>query len=62
MARQQRPKLLPMYIEPELYRRLDAAAKAADREATQQAVYFIRRGLERAGAPSEDEREMEPVR
>lgn len=57
MARGPRPKLLPMYVDADLYRRLEEAAKTADREATQQAVYFIRRGLERAGDEHEHEAE-----
>lgn len=62
MARGPRLKLLPMYVEPDLYRRLDEAARAADREATQQALHYIRQGLARK-RPSEDgEREAEAVR
>jgi hypothetical protein len=60
MARGARPKLLPMYIEPELYQRLGEAAKAADREAVQQAIHFIRQGLARE--QHDARREPEPVR
>ena len=55
-----RLKLLPMYIETDLYRRLDEAAKAADREAVQQAIHFIRQGLARE--PQPDARQAETVR
>jgi len=49
-----------MYIETDLYRRLDEAAKAADREAVQQAIHFIRQGLARE--PQPDARQAETVR
>jgi predicted transcriptional regulator len=48
-----------MYLPSELYRRLDEVAKAADREAVQQAIHFIRQGLARE-QPS-DARQTEPV-
>lgn len=59
MPRGPRLKLLPMYLPSELYRRLDEVAKAADREAVQQAIHFIRQGLARE-QPS-DARQTEPV-
>jgi hypothetical protein len=45
--REPQKKLLAMYVAPGLYRRLDQVAQARDREVNQQAIHYIRRGLER---------------
>ncbi len=58
MPRGPQGKLLPLYLEPDLYRRLDQQAKADEREVTQQARFIIRRALE---APASDPREPEAV-
>ncbi len=54
MPRGPQGKLLPLYLEPDLYRRLDQQAKADEREVTQQARFIIRRHLESAASDSRD--------
>ena len=56
MPRGPQGKLLPVYLEPDLYRRLDQQAKADEREVTQQARFIIRRHLEGAASDSRDPR------
>ncbi len=47
---------MPVYLEPDLYRRLDQQAKADEREVTQQARFIIRRALEAAAPAPRDPR------
>ena len=54
MPRGPQGKLLPVYLEPDLYRRLDQQAKADEREVTQQARFIIRRALEAAATSSRE--------
>ena len=56
MPRGPQGKLLPVYLEPDLYRRLDQQAKADEREVTQQARFIIRRALEAAAPDVRDPR------
>ncbi len=46
MPKEPRPKLLPLYLEPDVYRRLDEQARQQDREATQQARHLIKLALD----------------
>ena len=54
MPRGPQGKLLPVYLEPDLYRRLDQQAKADEREVTQQARIIIRRHLKGAASDSRE--------
>ena len=38
-------KLLPVYLEPDVYRQLDQRARAEEREVTQQARLYIKQAL-----------------
>jgi hypothetical protein len=54
-SRRPRLKLVPMYLEPDLYRRLDEAARENDRELTQQARHIIRVAI--ADGPNTNDRQ-----
>ncbi len=56
MPRGPQARLLPVYLEPELYQRLDRTAKDNDREVTQQARHIIRLALQN-DRPSPDPRD-----
>jgi hypothetical protein len=45
MPRGPQGKLLPVYLEPDVYRQLDQRAQAEEREVTQQARLYIKRAL-----------------
>lgn len=45
---------LPLTLPPDLYKRLEAAAKADDRDALQQARVLLRRALEADTRPQQD--------
>ena len=48
---------LPLLLPPDLYKRLEAAAKAEDRDPLQQARVILRRVLETAETPREGSRD-----
>jgi hypothetical protein len=45
-----RAKLIPLYLPPDLYSRLERAARAEDREPVQQAAWLLRRALDTPSA------------